>query len=95
MIENRKIRGRQTLAVRAQTLVNAMQVEQHDIRLRLFSEERHYFQELFTLDPYHGHTGTRCLNSKGFRPKTVAQFANHRIALVIAGLPVRQSVVRR
>ncbi|MNP04896.1 hypothetical protein D3C76_968330 [compost metagenome] len=44
MVENRKIRGRQTVAVGAKTLVHAMQIEQHDVRLRLFSQKRHYFQ---------------------------------------------------
>ena len=34
----------QAVAVGAKTFVHAMQIEQHDIRLRLFSQERHYFQ---------------------------------------------------
>ena len=44
MVENGEIRSGQAVAVGAKTFVHAMQIEQHDIRLRLFSQERHYFQ---------------------------------------------------
>ena len=83
MVENGEIRSGQAVAVGAKTFVHAMQIEQHDIRLRLFSQERHYFQQLVRFNPYHGHAGTGGLNSKGFRPKTVAQFADHRVVKVI------------
>ena len=36
MVENGEIRSGQAVAVGAKTFVHAMQIEQHDIRLRLF-----------------------------------------------------------
>ena len=94
VIENGKIRGGQAIAVRAQTFVHAVQVKQHHVRLRQFLQEITHLQQLFTLHPYHRYAGTGWLNGKGIRPKAVAQFANHRVIKVIAGLPGWCGVMR-
>ena len=94
MIENGKIRGRQAIAVGAQTFVHAVQVKQHHVRLRQFLQEITYLKQLLTLHPHHRYAGAGWLNGKGIRPKAVAQFADHRVIKVIAGLPGWCGVMR-
>ena len=94
MIENGKIRGGQAIAVGAQTFVHAVQVKQHHVRLRQFLQEITHLKQLLTLHPHHRYAGAGWLNGKGIRPKAVAQFADHRVIKVIAGLPGWCGVMR-
>ena len=94
VIENGKIRGGQAIAVRAQTFVHTVQVKQHHVRLRQFLQEITHLKQLLALDPYHRYAGAGWLNGKGIRPKAVAQFADHRVIKVIAGLPGWCGVMR-
>ena len=95
MIENGKIRGGQTGAVGTQTLIHAMQVIEHDVRLRQLAQEGHDLQQLLALHPHHGNARAGWLNGKGIRPKTVTQLADHRVIQVIPGLPCRLSEIVR
>lgn len=69
--------ARQALALGPQTLVHAMQVIEHDVRLGQVAQEGQDFDEPGARHPQHRHAGTCGLGGKGVRAKTVIEFDNH------------------
>ena len=69
--------ARQPLALGPQTLVHAMQVIEHDVRLGQVAQEGQDFDEPGTRHPQHRHTGACGLGGEGVRAETVIEFDNH------------------
>ncbi|KPC00018.1 Uncharacterized protein AC506_1613 [Pseudomonas syringae pv. maculicola str. M6] len=92
VIENGEVGTRQAPAISAQTLVNAMQVVEHGVRLWHVTQERQDFEQSGALDPQHRHAGARRLGSEGLGAKTVIQFNDDILVVSLVRRDV-QSVV--
>jgi len=78
VIEHGEVGARwQPLTLGAQTLVHAVQVIEHDVRLGQVAQEGQDFDESGARHPQHRHAGAGRLSGERFGAKTIVQFDDH------------------
>ncbi len=83
--------GRQPLTLGAQTLVHAVQVIEHDVRLGQVAQESQDFNQSGTGHPQHRHAGAGCLRGERFGAKTVVQFDDHILVVCLVRRDVQST----
>ena len=92
MIEHGEVGAvRQPLTLGAQTLVHAVQVIEHDVRLGQVAQEGQDFDEFGAGNPKHRHAGAGRLGGERLRAKTVVQFDDHILVVCLVRRDVQST----